>query len=380
MKYGFSVATRGPLATADSLVAIARHGEEMGFDFVGVSDHIIIPKDIRSRYPYSLSGEFAGADPGECLEQLTVVAFLAAATSKIKLLTTVLVLPHRNPVHTAKVFASIDVLSGGRLIAGCGVGWMREEFEALGAPPFDRRGAVSDEYLKAFKELWSKDDPEFDGEFVSFRNVRFAPQPVQKPHPPIWIGGESPPALAAFRTARGCVVSHRKQPAVSDGDARSDQAGDGSGPRARDRSREVPGRRFAVVLGRLVQRRWIDTLSANGEQAANDRQQGPDCGRHCSVGRGGGGPPVPRSPGRHAGRHVAAHGPVRVGDNAARSDLKQARRANCRWEFRRLYERIALWIRALSEHGVGSQQARHRSCGDRDAPIGQQTSRGPRWC
>ena len=93
MKYGFSVATRGPLATADSLVTIARHGEEMGFDFVGVSDHIIIPKDIRSRYPYSLSGEFAGADPGECLEQLTVVAYLAAATSKIKLLTTVLVLP-----------------------------------------------------------------------------------------------------------------------------------------------------------------------------------------------------------------------------------------------------------------------------------------------
>ena len=195
MKYGFSVATRGPLATADSLMALAKHGEEMGFDFVGVSDHIIIPKDIRSRYPYSISGEFAGADPGECLEQLTVVAFLAAATSKIKLLTTVLVLPHRNPVHTAKVFASIDVLSGGRLIAGCGVGWMREEFEALGAPPFDRRGAVSDEYLKAFKELWSNDDPEFDGEFVSFSNVRFAPQPVQKPHPPIWIGGESPPAL-----------------------------------------------------------------------------------------------------------------------------------------------------------------------------------------
>ena len=195
MKYGFSVPTRGPLATADSLITLATRGEEMGFDFVGVSDHIIIPKDIRSRYPYSISGEFAGADPGECLEQLTVVAFLAAATSKIKLLTTVLVLPHRNPVHTAKVFASIDVLSGGRLIAGCGVGWMREEFEALGAPPFDRRGAVSDEYLKAFKELWSNDDPEFDGEFVSFDGVRFRPQPVQKPHPPIWIGGESPPAL-----------------------------------------------------------------------------------------------------------------------------------------------------------------------------------------
>ncbi len=195
MKYGFSVPTRGPLAKADSLLALARHAEEMGFDFIGVSDHIIIPADIRSRYPYSLSGEFAGADPGECLEQLTLIAFLAAATSKIRLLTTVTVLPHRNPVHTAKIMSTIDALSGGRLIAGCGVGWMREEFEALGAPPFDRRGAVSDEYLRAFKELWTSDAPSFQGEFVSFDNVRFVPQPVQKPHPPIWIGGESPPAL-----------------------------------------------------------------------------------------------------------------------------------------------------------------------------------------
>ena len=88
----------------------------------GVSDHIIIPSDIRSRYPYSVSGSSRGADPGECLEQLTVVAFLASVTSRIGLLTSVMVLPHRNPVHTAKALASIDVLSGGRLIAGCGRG------------------------------------------------------------------------------------------------------------------------------------------------------------------------------------------------------------------------------------------------------------------
>ncbi len=195
MKYGFSVPTRGPLSAADSIVSLARHGEEMGFDFIGVSDHIIIPSDIRSRYPYSVSGEFAGADPGECLEQLTVVAFLASVTSRIGLLTSVMVLPHRNPVHTAKALASIDVLSGGRLIAGCGVGWMREEFEALGAPPFERRGAVSDEYLRAFKELWTSDDPSFLGDYVSFQGVRFVPKPLQKPHPPLWIGGESPAAL-----------------------------------------------------------------------------------------------------------------------------------------------------------------------------------------
>jgi alkanesulfonate monooxygenase SsuD/methylene tetrahydromethanopterin reductase-like flavin-dependent oxidoreductase (luciferase family) len=87
------------------------------------------------------------------------------------------------------------VLSKGRLIVGCGVGWMREEFEAIGAPPYDKRGAVSDEYIRAFKELWTSDNPTFHGKYCSFANVAFAPKPVQKPHPPIWVGGESPVAL-----------------------------------------------------------------------------------------------------------------------------------------------------------------------------------------
>jgi probable F420-dependent oxidoreductase len=185
------------MATAEGAVALARRGEESGFNFAGVSDHIVIPRDIASRYPYNENGEFAiaGELTGECLEQLTLITFLAAGTSRLRLLTSVMVLPHRNPVHTAKALATIDVLSGGRLIVGCGVGWMREEFEALGTPPFERRGAVGNEYLAAFKELWTSDSPEFDGEFVSFSNIQSLPQPVQKPHPPIWIGGESPPAL-----------------------------------------------------------------------------------------------------------------------------------------------------------------------------------------
>lgn len=183
------------MSTAETAVALARRGEELGFNFAGVSDHIVIPKDIASRYPYSESGEFSGGGAGGWMEQLTFVSFLAAATARLRLLTSVMVLPHRNPVHTAKALATIDVLSGGRLIVGCGVGWMREEFEALGAPPFERRGAVGNEYLAAFKELWTSDSPEFHGEFVSFSNIQALPQPVQKPHPPIWIGGESPPAL-----------------------------------------------------------------------------------------------------------------------------------------------------------------------------------------
>ena len=193
MDFGIGVTTRGPRATPDELVAMAQHAEALGFGYMSVSDHIVIPRSIDSRYPYSESGAFGGGE--ECLEQLTLIAFLAAATSRIRLLTSVMVLPHRNPVHTAKILATIDVLSGGRLIVGCGVGWMREEFEALGAPPYEHRGSVGNEYLRAFKELWTSDDPVFDGEYCSFSDIGFEPKPVQKPHPPLWIGGESPPAL-----------------------------------------------------------------------------------------------------------------------------------------------------------------------------------------
>ena len=195
MKYGFGVPTRGPLANPESIVALARKGEELGFGFISVSDHIVIPRDINSRYPYSESGEFVGGADGECLEQLTLLTYLAANTETVRLLTSVMVLPHRPPVLTAKILATIDVLSGGRLIVGCGVGWMREEFEALGAPPFDERGAVGSDYIRAFKELWTSDNPSFESSYASFSDIAFAPRPVQKPHPPIWVGGESPPAL-----------------------------------------------------------------------------------------------------------------------------------------------------------------------------------------
>ena len=124
MEYGFGVATRGPLSTPDNLVAIARRGEELGFDIISVSDHVVIPRSIGSTYPYNETGEFAGRSPGECLEQLATLSFLAGQTSTVRLLTSVMVLPHRSPVLTAKILASIDVLSNGRLNVGCGVGWM----------------------------------------------------------------------------------------------------------------------------------------------------------------------------------------------------------------------------------------------------------------
>ena len=195
MQFGFGLPTRGPLATPETLATLARTGEELGFAIISVSDHIIIPQSIASTYPYNESGAFAGGAGGECMEQLSLLSFLVGVTSSARLLTSVMVLPHRPPVLTAKSLATIDVLSQGRLIVGCGVGWMREEFEALGAPAYDARGSVGAEYIRAFKELWTSDNPTFEGKYCRFANVSFAPKPVQKPHPPIWIGGESPAAL-----------------------------------------------------------------------------------------------------------------------------------------------------------------------------------------
>jgi len=195
MEFGFGLPTRGPMATPQNLATLAHKGEELGFAIISVSDHIIIPKAIASTYPYNESGTFAGSPTGECLEQLSLLSFLVGVTSSAKLLTSVMVLPHRPPVLTAKMLATIDVLSNGRLIVGCGVGWMREEFEAIGAPAYDERGTVGDEYIRAFKELWTSDNPTFEGKYCRFANVAFAPKPLQKPHPPIWTGGESPVAL-----------------------------------------------------------------------------------------------------------------------------------------------------------------------------------------
>ncbi|MCH8298425.1 MAG: TIGR03619 family F420-dependent LLM class oxidoreductase [Chloroflexi bacterium] len=195
MKYGFTLPGRGQLATPERLGIIARKGEELGFDALLTGDHILVPRNIASVYPYTEGGEFPGSPSGESMEQITLLSYIAGQTSKIRLVTSVLIVPHRNPLIAAKSLATLDVLSGGRLVVGVGVGWMREEFQALGLPPFEERGAVTDEYIRAFKVLWTEDDPSFDGKYISFGDISFLPKPVQKPHPPIWVGGESRPAL-----------------------------------------------------------------------------------------------------------------------------------------------------------------------------------------
>jgi probable F420-dependent oxidoreductase len=200
MEFGFNAPTAGPLAAPEALAAIVTGGEAMGFDYATVSDHVVIPKDIEARYPYTDTGEFPAGARQERHEQLVEVAWLAAKTTRLRLVLSVMVVPHRPAVLAAKQLASIDILSGGRLTVGVGAGWMREEFEALQTEPFEERGAVTDEYLLAFKELWTRDDPRFEGKYARFGNIDFSPKPVQRPHPPIWVGGESGPAMR--RTAR----------------------------------------------------------------------------------------------------------------------------------------------------------------------------------
>jgi probable F420-dependent oxidoreductase len=199
MQFGFGAPVSGPLSGPRDLARIVSTGEALGYDYCTISDHVMIPRDMEAKYPYSDTGEFPGRAGGDRHEQLTCVAFVAAKTEKLRLVTSVTVVPHRPPVLTAKIIATIDALSEGRFTWGIGVGWCQEEFEAIGAEPFEERGAVTDETIAVCRELWSNENPTFNGKYAKFSNVFFQPRPVQK-RIPIWVGGESGPAMR--RTAR----------------------------------------------------------------------------------------------------------------------------------------------------------------------------------
>jgi probable F420-dependent oxidoreductase len=199
LNVGIHALMRGAMSDRNGTMEVARKAEAFGFSHIGVNDHVVVPTDINSRYPYTEHGQWPGKAFGECLELISTLSFLAGCTSRIRLLTSVMVVPYRPAVLTAKMLATADVLSNGRVIVGCGVGWMPEEFAALGAPDFSARGKATDEFLDAFVELWTKAAPSYHGEHVRFEGITFMPKPVQKPMP-LWIGGESQVALR--RTAR----------------------------------------------------------------------------------------------------------------------------------------------------------------------------------
>ena len=147
-----------------------------------ISDHVAVTPDVADMYPAPFYDPF------------TVLSWLAAKTRKIELGTSVAILPYRHPLQTARVAANLDQLSGGRFILGVGVGWAKQEFEALGVP-FDPRGAIANEYLEVIRKSWTADVVSYDGQYVSFKDVHTAPRPARSPHPPIWVGGSSDAAL-----------------------------------------------------------------------------------------------------------------------------------------------------------------------------------------
>ena len=163
--------------------------EKLGFDYlVESSDHLVIPETINSTYPYSEDGKYPQFK--ENLEQLTTLSFIAAASNKIGLLSSIMVISYRPLLLTTKILSTIDYLSEGRLTVGVGVEWLKEEFDILGIP-YEERGHLADEYLQALRELWLNPVASFNGKFCNFSRVSLVPRPVQDPHPPIWVGGES---------------------------------------------------------------------------------------------------------------------------------------------------------------------------------------------
>lgn len=194
MQFGIHLPHHGEHASPDNIRQFAQRAEELGYDSLWVSDHVVVPRAYQSRYPYNPSGVMGIGPDTPLLEPLATLCFVAACTERVRLGTTVLVVPMRNPVLQAKLVASLDVLSKGRVIFGAGVGWLAEEFAALDVP-FEHRGARMDEYLEVMRRLWTLEDPSYEGKYYRLGNVGFTPRPVQQPHPPVWIGGNTEPAL-----------------------------------------------------------------------------------------------------------------------------------------------------------------------------------------
>ena len=194
MKIGVMPPMGTPIATAPYISQVARAVEELGFDSLWVPEHVVLFDQYASRYPYSGDGRLAVAPGRGIIDPFAALTFAAAVTSRIRLGTGICLVPQRNPVYTAKMVASLDWLSGGRFDFGVGIGWLREEFDALQVP-WPRRAQRTMEYLEVMQRLWSDDVAEYHGEMYDLPPSRQDPKPLQQPHPPIHFGGESDAAL-----------------------------------------------------------------------------------------------------------------------------------------------------------------------------------------
>ncbi|MBI3514359.1 MAG: TIGR03619 family F420-dependent LLM class oxidoreductase [Proteobacteria bacterium] len=193
--FGLDVGTYGRLATPEAVLDVARLAEELDFDSIWLPDHVAFPVALRSVYPYSATGAFPADLSEPLLEPIATLGVLAGATKRVKLGTAVLVMPYRNPVLLARMLVTLDQFSGGRIVLGAGVGWLAEEFELLGAPAFAQRGRVTDEYLEIVKAICAGGTVAYHGQTYRFDAIHAVPGSLQRPHPPLLIGGLADPAL-----------------------------------------------------------------------------------------------------------------------------------------------------------------------------------------
>jgi len=199
MKFGIAYANAGPFGFPEPLTHLARTAEEVGIESIWTVEHVVIPVGYRSAYPYDPSGRIPGPENVPIPDPILPLAIAAAVTTRLRLATGILILPQRHPIYVAKEVATLDVLSGGRAILGIGIGWLREEFDALGVP-FPDRAARTRESVAAIRSLWRESPESFEGRFFRWPPLESNPKPIQKPGVPIVVGGHTDGA--ARRAAR----------------------------------------------------------------------------------------------------------------------------------------------------------------------------------
>ena len=199
MKFGIMFANAGPFAQPDHLETLARTAEEVGIESIWTVEHVVVPVDYKSEYPYSSSGKMPGPENIPIPDPILPLAFAAAVTKRLRLGTGVVILPQRHPAYVAKEMATLDTLSAGRALLGVGIGWLEEEFQTLGIP-FKERAPRTNEAIRAIRSLWKETPEAFEGKFYKWGPVESHPKPVQKPGVPIIVGGHA--EGAARRAAR----------------------------------------------------------------------------------------------------------------------------------------------------------------------------------
>jgi probable F420-dependent oxidoreductase len=193
--FGLDVGIYGPLAQPHIILQLAKYAEETGFESIWLADHVAFPVSFKSEYPYSAKGGFPTRNSDPLMEPVASMAVLVGATKRVRIGTAALIMPYRNPVLLARMLVTLDQFSGGRVILGAGVGWLEEEFKILGSYDFKKRGKVTDEYLEIFKAVCAAGEVSYRGETYTFDPIFSSPGSLQRPHPPILIGGLSNAAL-----------------------------------------------------------------------------------------------------------------------------------------------------------------------------------------